>query len=348
MKLAQFVNIKFLIARYKFLSIIYRVIVGILICYRRKSKIVLNEDIFNYLEISKKTQNDNISIIRDNNLYGIQEVFEKYIGMSFSKIFFEHGMIFGNLVTYNSKHTFAEKIVTFGNYRNQILENHFKNEKGIIKVGPYIHYADNLLSELDFYKLKNELGKVLLLFPSHSTKGLDDQYDIEEFINKAENKVKGTYDTKVVCLYWKDINLGKSAYYLKRGYKITCAGYLNDSNFLSRLKLIIMLADQVVCNSIGTNIGYVTYLNKPICLIRQSHTIKSINAKSFIELNQRNTSEMLSYSEIEDIIFNNFSDYHNNLTPDQTKLCSYIWGFDEIKTAHQLIELFKIENGNTD
>jgi hypothetical protein len=184
--------------------------------------------------------------------------------------------------------------------------------------------------------LKNKFGKTLLIFPSHSTKTIDANYDERFLCDEVDIISKGSYDTKLVCLYWKDIQLGKHLFYLNRGYKIVCAGYLTDSNFMCRLKSIIKISDGVIGNAIGSYLGYCIFLGKPVYLVKQNHKYKSLRIDSNNELNQRNNFEKESLALIEEKLFHVFSNWSIVITSEQYDLCNYIWGFDKVKNVKEL------------
>lgn len=318
------------------LSFIYLISTKIIFFRREKSSNRKKTSLFDYLLLSKPCKNNSVSVIRDNNLYGIEEVFSRFTNKKIKNCFFEHGIFLGNLITFNTKHTFAKKIITYGDYRYEILKK--GTNKQIEPVGPFIHYVDSLIPEDEELKLKKELGKVLLVFPSHSTSASKINYDVDNLCLKIE-EIKKEYNTILICLYWKDIILGRGQDYEKKGYKITCAGYYKDSFFLNRLKTIINLADSVIANDVGTFIGYCIYFNKPVYLFKQETTLTGLNNRFKFTLSQRNIDETEKYENIREKLFETFNGYSNIISMSQYQLCSYIWGYNYIKTKQQLISI---------
>lgn len=322
-----------IIAKSSLVSFIYKAFVLVESVLIPRSSTRVKTSIFEYKHLSRKCINDKLSLIRDNNLYGIEEVITKFIGSNINKVFFEHGIVFGNLVTNNTKDTFAKKVVTYGKYRKCILEGMIAKE--VITIGPFIHYASHILTESEYVEQKSILGRVLLVFPTHSIKSVESEYDIEAFCNEVAEK-SSNFDNVVVCLYWKDIELGKDILYIKKGFKVVTAGYYNDTNFLNRLKSIIELSDMVIANEIGTFLGYCIFLGKPVYLFNQEIKHKGLGIASQIELKQRTDSELDNYLDLRQKFFEYFGFFIEKITDEQYEICNNIWGFDQIRDKDEL------------
>lgn len=257
-------------------------------------------DIFNYIEIAKELPYYPFDNIADNNLYGISYCLKKYFGIPLSidlNAYIEHGVYFGNYISKDTNISYPQNIITVSPQR----EVHLKllSKKKIKKIGPYILYAKPILTNIQFVKLKEELGKVLLVFPSHSVKGLKSLFDIDSLIQVInENKIH--YDSVLVCLYYLDTYDNEiTKKYLENNFRIVCAGHKYDYNFLSRLRSIIELADHTISNNVGTHIGYCGALNKTHQIFPQKINYRGWNSN---EKNIRSENEKLSYQiEIEEV-----------------------------------------------
>lgn len=102
-----------------------------------------------------------------------------------------------------------DTIYTYSNYRkNAILKEFGKNfDKEIIMVGPYIQYADYFKSKDKLKALKSQLGKILLVFPTHSFEDCDDLYDFNQFSQCIDEMAKD-YDTVLISMIGYDIQQG--------------------------------------------------------------------------------------------------------------------------------------------
>jgi len=263
-----------------------------------------------YFEISKDLVYYPYDLIADNNLYGISYAIKKHINEPINKnlnVHFEHGIYLGNYISKDSLISFPKKIITFGEERKKHLS--VVSEKKVIAIGPYILYAKSLLDDIEINKIKSEIGRILLVFPSHSVKDLDVEYNYKMFNNKIlEEKVN--YDTVLVCLYHLDAQNEKVvSNYQELGCTIVCAGHKYDQNFLSRLRSIIEMSDFTISNSIGTHISYCYALGKNHRIFTQNIYYEGKNVK---EKNKRSSTQLKTFNldkkKIEDVFTLPFED----------------------------------------
>ena len=270
-----------------------------------------------------------IEYVVDNNLYGLAYWLKKYTNFE-GKIdgFIEYGLFLGNYVKKESILSFTNSIITFGNRRKEHLI-HGGVKKKIHTIGPYIHYAQPILIDDKFIALKKELGKVLLVFPSHSIKNLESNYAIDKFVNEIE-AIKKDFDNVLICMYFIYIqNLKLTQMYKNKGYKIVTAGHLYDFNFLARLKSIIMLSDYTLSNSPGTHVGYCIFLKKAHYIFNQDITQSGNNLK---EINLRDEIETKSLIKEQKELIDCFASYNpNTIADEQIKLVNELWGVAQLK-----------------
>lgn len=270
--------------------------------------------------------------------YGMDRNLKEYAGLSLDSkihVLFEHGIIYTDYVGGAFRiHEYLPSMVA-SQYRIDILKKQ-KGYKGAYAIGPYIHYADSLLSKEEVKAEKERLGRTLLVFPSHSIDCITAHFDYESFINKIKETSKD-FDSVRICMYYQDINLKRHIPYQKEGFEVVTAGHFNDYNFLKRLKSIIEISDVTMANSIGTHLGYSIYLNKPHYLTKQE-----INYDVTDKVNEKNTKEATAILDKNDNvakITDLFSEYNENITKDQQKLIGYLWGFDEVKSPKEMKSL---------
>lgn len=300
--------------------------------------------IFNFAELVRPLQYSPTDIVIDNNLYGLSYCLKKYAGIDTSKGLnstIEHGVFFGNLVREDDFLYKVDNIITFGTRREKHLQAGRIN-KNIIPIGPYIHYAEPLLSNEDFQQTKAKLGKVLLVFPSHSIVGVAANYCFDSFIAEIE-KVRKDFDTVLVSLYWIDaMNSVLVKKYEDLGYKIVTSGHRYDLCFLSRQRSIIELSDYTMSNNLGTHVGYCIYLNKPHYIFRQSVSGVAKNEKIKKHADAvRNELQQISCDDE----FAEGSAYFNKreleITKDQRRIVDEIWGISHIKSQNELQNILK-------
>lgn len=301
--------------------------------------------IFDYKSLSKDLKNYTFQIYTGNNTYGILKTLEKYSQYKgISKIAIEHGFYTRDYVYFQELE--YRKLITFSQQRIEII-NKYKNDIGVA-IGPYIYYAKNYYNDLEIKKIKKSLGKILLVFPSHSIECLD--IDRTSYLEKKIEEIKKEYDSILICLYYADIQKGLYKYYENKGYIIVCAGHRYDINFLSRLKSIILLSDYTISNSFGTHVIYCTQLEKPHTIFEENLHY-DVNDK-FIKTQTAETALKEIYWD--DFILKNqketikkyYSEYPNQKKIEKIKEeLNYMFGFNEIKSQN---EIYKILNSEGD
>ncbi|MHC8949279.1 hypothetical protein [Sphingobacterium hungaricum] len=294
-------------------------------CERRK-----HLELYDIKSLSDPLDSPNYFMIDENNLYGNgNKIFPNFKNLDVNNCAIEHGFIFGSLVQRFHVESWTDTVVTFSDYRKSFIKS--KTQKEVVCVGPYIHYANsnNILTDIEKKNLKNNLGKVLLIFPSHSIMNLDVKYDKDNFIDFIKAKSLD-FDSVLVCLYWADILKGEDKKFLDQGYKVVTAGHINDLYFLDRLKLFFELSDAVLSNSVGTHVGYSIFMNKPLILHKQKLNKHVLDLKSN-DIQQRLEMDNQSMDTTMDEIYKLFdNDNYYDITRAQYEFIGELFGFKYI------------------
>lgn len=297
----------------------------------------------NYKALSKEIPFDPEEVVIDNNLYGYAHHLKKFAGINQDlRGYMEHGLFWGGIVHEDEKYWHYKRIITLSKKRKGEIESQLPQKKAI-PVGPYIHYAEDLFDESDFARLKKELGKVLLVFPTHSIKMVNNVFDQDAFIDEI-NRIKGDYDTVLVSIYYLEAQQPERVKaYEQQGYKIVTAGHRYDHHFVARQKAIINLADMTMSNSVGTHTGWCVYLKKPHYIYLQKYervstSIKHIARASAVVAGTHKQIENAQKEEIGPL----FTEYRPGvLTEAQYAVVAKYWGFDCIKTKAELKAIFE-------
>ena len=136
----------------------------------------------------------------------------------------------------------------------------------ILTIGPYIFYSKPYYSKEKSKELKEKYGRTLLVFPSHTCE-CDQEKESNDLSELIRRNYKDDFQTIMVCLYWRDVNQELIEQFTDLGAVIVSAGFRNDTKFIQRLKSIIDLADLVVVDDIGTNIGFALCMNKKVIML---------------------------------------------------------------------------------
>lgn len=275
--------------------------------------------------------------------YRMDKILKDYAGFSSNfriHAFFEHGILYTDYCGGAFRaHEYLPSVVA-SKYRVSVLEKQ-KSFHGAYAIGPYIHYANSLLSDEEIKKEKERLGRNLLVFPSHSIDGAISRFNFNDFCSKIHEIAKD-FDSVRISLYFKDILLGRHIPYEKEGFEVVTAGHLFDENFLPRQKSLILTSDVTMANDIGTHVGYSIYLNRPHFLIDQKVLHDSEGEGSYSEAIKRNTDIASKIREESDNTYKIkqlFSEYNDTVSKDQKESIGYLWGFDEVKSRDELKEL---------
>lgn len=300
------------------------------------------ESIKETIEIDRNSKVVNLPILicdslsvdeyQQNTYYGLSNVIKRYANISLQRKLMatiEHGLYLSDAVWKADLSPSAIGIITFSQYRKKIISKY--TDKKIFPIGPYIHYA-NLIDAEKLKELKRKLGKTLLFFPAHSSHWIEAQFNHLKTIEVLKN-LSTSFDSILVCFYWKDYKPEVVSLYKKYGLHCTTAGHIFDWNFLSRLKSIIHLSDVTASNSIGTHVGYCIYMQKPHWLFREEVTYnycRNVSSKEIENINKSTSSQ--EYQQLVQLFENHFP----VITDDQYNTCKFLWGFDEIKTKKEL------------
>lgn len=267
----------------------------------------------------------------DTRFYGYHDALAEYSGYKKRKypIFtgIEHGIRFGEMLwpyfDYNTCY------VCEG--RERIREISDRDPwMPVFPVGPYIHYAKQYYSEERIAQEKKKNGRTLLVFPGHSCEWVEDTRENDIF-SIVFDKYAGSFDTVMVCTYWRDADGDEVKRFQERGAKVVSAGFRADENFLRRLKTIISLADVVIGNDIGTNMGFAMYLKKPFIL------------EGLCQVNPKDHLFSEYYRELYDAFaLRGQEDFTEEQKRKQQEIYERFWGEKCIKTAEELYSLFAL------
>jgi len=259
-----------------------------------------------------------------NKCYGNFWAVKKALGKKFQhKCMIEHGLYFGEYVIKNECQIKGLKtIYTYSEYRRNALKKANIDNIEIKTIGPYISYVKNFNTKSHLKKLKNRYGKILLVFPYHSTPELKNKYDIDLFIKKIK-EIAINYDAVFVSLFWLDIVNQNYRKYADAGFTIVSSGHRNDPFFLNRLRDLIDLADMTMSNDIGTHIGYCISLGKPHYLYRQE-IIEKVTIKKETDNFDDNYKEI--FHRERQIFSEVFSSPKQEIKEEQKNLVEFYWG----------------------
>ncbi len=267
-----------------------------------------------------------------NASYGHAFHLKRFAGIDINSVLncaIEHGMnISGeNIVSVEVSHPIST-ILTYSDRRKQIIER--QTDLNAVTIGPYIAYAEDYCPLEELTRLKRKLGRTLLVVPVHGNVELEFDYDYRAFIKKIKESAQD-FDSVLVCEYYHEINLKNHEPYEKAGFKVVSAGVGDNRYFLSRLKMIIQLADAVIGSVFTTGLAYALYFDKPVYCFRQ--TAKYINKGN------NNVSQLYVNHEVLNSWYKVCSDPSFGQLDKQKRWGEYYFGFNNVKTREELRDI---------
>lgn len=268
-----------------------------------------------------------------NDWYGHATILKKFLGLPQTyqfKFIIEHGTYFSDQVADIELESDLPSFVTYSPYRASVLKRY---KKYTYAIGPFIHYANHYLSEEELRKEKKRLKKTILFFPFHSLANLNHEYNMDLSVKKIKAIAKG-YKTIRVCIYWKDVLLGKHKFYQSKGFECVTAGHILDPFFLSRLKSIITNCDLTIANDASTSLSYSIYMNKPHIIFLERP--KMGKNKYFDKIMKDYWSSKL-YNQI----IKAFSKIQFHISNKQRELINLYCGTSNIKSKDELKKIIR-------
>ena len=298
--------------------------------YRHKLSKV---DYFDYQELAKYKFEPPLffnSVFAYGNYAAVARL--KKSRFNFLTEYLEHGITFydnlesARLLGYPNRKT-IKRIYTFGDKRKNIIEKYLDSlgmKKTVIAIGPYIKGAMFFHSPEEIKEIKEKYGKILLVYPMHSTVGAKSVYSESDFINEILSVKERDFDSVFMCMYWKDFeNHPEFIQSCKQhGFIIVCNGFGGDPQFINRQKELIYLSDMVMTNGLGTHIGYAISMDKPVYYYYQQSEYKVDNnlSQSFADSNRDQIEKM------KENVRQLFGNPSFNITQEQTAFIQELWG----------------------
>lgn len=278
----------------------------------------------------------------DNNLYGHVEALRHYAGATgHLRAYLEHGLFWARTIHRDERQWWVPRILTLSSERKQLIEAEIPGKKAVA-LGPYIHYATPVWEAQRVEAVKEQMGRVLLVFPSHATRGVGKQFDMAVWLD-AIRAVAKDYDTVLVSLYFLDaLKPGTVEAYRKAGYRVVTSGHKFDRFFIRRQRMLLEWADMTMGNEMGTHVGYCRYLGKPHYLVQQEVTWLEEEKGQLHRLRQQggadNFDEIYAEMEVGKALFPRFPS--EAIQAEQDRWVAQKWGFAEVKSPEAIASLF--------
>jgi hypothetical protein len=202
----------------------------------------LHRDLF----VHPESQNE---LFAPNSWYGSARIIKNYTHWKLPlPLIVPHGVCLSSSFVWQAEvNCGLKRVYSFPRHRRKAYENGSSLEP-IEGASPWL------------YLLRGKNGnktKVIetLAFPAHSTHHVEAKTDDEayaSFLSKLQDKSGPV----AVCMYWRDIQLGRYAAFLRKGLRVLSAGHIFDEMFFERLLHILQHTKRIHSPSVGSHLFY--------------------------------------------------------------------------------------------
>lgn len=186
-----------------------------------------------------------------NDVYGQASILKRYAGLPDAyplRAIIEHGVfISGKMMEYD-RAAWLPVALSPTLQRAQFVQQ--ECGKRAIPIGFSYLYAMRLLERQGRSSTQRH-GTVV--FPVHSMAESSVHFDHHDYAQRLAH-LEERFRPVVVCMYWKDVQLGHHTAYLQRGLQVVSAGHMFDPNFLLHFGDISRQFRYAAANFIGTNL----------------------------------------------------------------------------------------------
>ncbi|QWD72720.1 hypothetical protein [Polynucleobacter sp. UB-Raua-W9] len=204
-----------------------------------------------------------------NSWYGFAKAIKDYSKWPFPLPFVvPHGVDLGtNNVCETEMAAELPAVYCYQSFRRSVFER--RNKFWVINgCSPWLYFIKNK-------NIANTCKAGTIVFPPHSTSDIDCKFEKElEFI-EALKKLPPEMHPISICLYWKDIQLGRHHIYINNGFPVSSAGHMNDDNFSDRLYKIFSKHEYLFTSIIGSHIFYGATAGLKV-ILDESHQVQFI------------------------------------------------------------------------
>lgn len=154
-------------------------------------------------------------------------------------------------------------------------------DKSVQVIGsPLLYVARWMESEL---KETRASARGTLVFPTHSTHHVTVEFDVAGFIRHLKS-LPAEFQPVRVCLYWRDIQLGRHREYQAAGLDCVTAGHMFDPEFIPRLLRLLASHRHAIANKLGSAVYYAAACGLPVQLFEQPTQYTGPNPAQLAEL----------------------------------------------------------------
>jgi len=170
-------------------------------------------------------------IFHPNSFYGFDQVVKRYADLAASyslKAVIPHGTVIDPGFVWRAEQDAPVPAVICWEPQRRPVYKAAGGKIVLAGAAPYLYLTRLLATKAP----QRRAGT--LAFPSHSTHHVDDEADYEHLAHRL-SILPDRLSPVTVCLYWRDLHLGRDAPFRRRGLQIVSAGHMYDPDFPARL-----------------------------------------------------------------------------------------------------------------
>jgi hypothetical protein len=158
------------------------------------------------------------------------------------------------------------------------------SKKPITVIGSPFYCGLNLLA--DEVAGIRQRARGTIVFPFHSTHHVTIEYDSDSFLNQLK-QLPGEWKPITICMYWRDVQMGRHRPYIDAGFDCVSAGHIYDHDFLLRFIREVAARERCFTNEMGTCAYLCSALGLPVTIYRQEYKTLGQDAKLLKESSGR-------------------------------------------------------------
>ena len=168
----------------------------------------------------------------------------------------EHGLKVTPEAQFEQPKRWSRGTLCMGPRRAQWMQE--QHQRPAIAIGPWIAYAQSLLSTQHLDQWRQKLGPTLLVVLAHSWGPVHRQNDLPAIIQSIEAlRQSQGYHSVIWLRHWQD----PAEIPLPTGWIQACNGHRSNPWFLDAMRTLLQLSTGLVSNSFGTHLGYAMQMN---------------------------------------------------------------------------------------
>lgn len=217
----------------------------------------------------------NSEIFSPNAWYGFARIFKRYAKWPFCLPFvIPHGVeLSKDFLWKNEIENDLPGIWAFPKHRTKAYKKAASNKVVLSGCSPWLFI-------LDLIKNKNPRHGTVA-FPPHSTHHVTAKFDDSKYADRLKQSEKEN-GAITICMFWRDIELGRSKIYENRGFPVISAGHMFNEKFAEQLLNIFYSFEFMHTTEIGSHLYYASAAGCKV-ILKKNREIVYVGSKKILK-----------------------------------------------------------------